>query len=130
MQLAQERQPGRGLPFDEDDDEREGPPRLHPAVERLVIFGDLPLADAIGPNEQNEGVRLGELLSELVGPGAAGAQVRRREEDLKRRVLALDGALQPRRQLLIRRVIAEKPAPHASAPFGTQHTGRITRYKL
>ena len=77
MQLAQKRQSGRGLPLEQDDDEREGPPRLHPAVERLVIFGNLPFADAGFADEQNEGVRLGDLLGELRGPGAAGAQVSR-----------------------------------------------------
>ena len=30
--------------------------RLHPAVERLVIFGHLPFADAGFADEQNEGV--------------------------------------------------------------------------
>jgi hypothetical protein len=73
VQLPQEWQPRRGLPVEQDDDEREGPPRLDPAVERLVIFWDLPLADAGAADEQNEGVRFGELLGELVSPGAAGA---------------------------------------------------------
>jgi hypothetical protein len=82
MQLAQERQAGRGLPVEQDDDKRKLLPSLHyPAIERLVIFGDLPFADAVLADQQNEGVRLSERLSKLIRPGAAGAQVRRREED-------------------------------------------------
>ena len=56
----------------------EGLPRLHPAVERLVIFGDLPFADARFADEQDEGARRGDLLGKLCGPRAARAQVRRR----------------------------------------------------
>ena len=56
--------------------------RLHPAVERLVIFGNLPFADAGFAEEQNGGVRLSQFLSKLRGPAAAGAQGRRSEEDV------------------------------------------------
>jgi hypothetical protein len=48
----------------------------------IVIFGSLPFADAGFAQEQNEGVRLGQFLGKLSGPGAAGAQARRREEDV------------------------------------------------
>ena len=116
MQLPQERQTGRGLPVEQDDDEREGAPRLHPPVERLVIFGDLPLADAMFADEQKEGVRLSEFLRELIRPGAAGAQVRRGEKDACRRVLAREGGLEPLGERLVRRMIAEKPARHPSLP--------------
>ena len=116
VQLAQERQTGRDLPFNQNDDEREGPPGLHPTAERLEIFGDLPIADAAFADEQNEGGRPSEFLGELIGPGPAGAHVRGREEDAQRRVLALDRALQSRRLLPIRAVVAEKPMWHAFAP--------------
>jgi hypothetical protein len=121
VQLAQKRQSGRGLPLDEDDDEQEGSPRLHPAVERLVIFGNLPFADAGFAEEQNEGVRRGQCLGKLRGPGAAGAQARRREEYAGRRVLALDGGLEPLGEPLVGRVIAEKPA-HAFEPSRPQNS--------
>src|SRR5277367_34431 len=97
MQLTEKRQARRGLPLKQDDDEREGSRRLHPAVKRLVILWDLPLADAGFADEQNEGVRLGELLDELLSPRAAGAQIRGRKEDTGRRVLALDRGLDPLR---------------------------------
>ena len=71
MQLAQEWEARRDLPFEQDDDEREGPARLHPAVERLVRLWDSPLADAGFADEENEGVRFGQLLGELISPRAA-----------------------------------------------------------
>ena len=96
--------------------------RLRPAVERLVIFGHLPFADAGLADQQNESGRLRDFLGELGRPGAAGAQVRGREEDARRRILALDGGLEPLGQRLVRRVIAEKPARHAFAPVEPQHS--------
>ena len=81
VQLAQKRQARRDLPLEQNDDQRERPPRLHPALERLVVFGNLPLADAVFADKQNEGVRRGQFLGELRGPGTAGAQVHGREED-------------------------------------------------
>jgi hypothetical protein len=116
VQLSQERQSRRFLHVDQDDDKREGLPRLHPAIECLVILWDLPLADAGLADEQNEGVRFGELPGKLVSPRAAGAQVRVRKENAGRRVLALNRGLDPLRQRLVRRMIAKKPARHAFAP--------------
>ena len=54
MQLAQERQAGRGLPLEQHDDERERRLCLRPAVERLGIFGKLPIAKAPFAHQQNE----------------------------------------------------------------------------
>jgi hypothetical protein len=53
------------------------------------------------------------FVGELPRPGAAGAQVRRRKEHARRGILMLDRGLEPLRQCLIRRVIAEEPAPRA-----------------
>ena len=63
MQLAQERQTRRGLAFKQHQDDREIG-RLHPLVERLVVFKHLPVADALLANQQDEGVRLRDLLGE------------------------------------------------------------------
>ena len=54
MQLTQERQAGRGLPFEQHHDDREIR-RLDPPVERLGIFQKLPVADAPFAHQQNEG---------------------------------------------------------------------------
>ena len=113
MQLPQERQAGRGLPFEQDDDEREIGRRLHPFVERLVIFEHLPSVRRPFADEQNESGRLGDFLGELGRPGAAGPQVRGREEYARGGILALDGGLEPLRQRLVRRMVAEKPARHS-----------------
>jgi hypothetical protein len=53
MQLTQERQAGRGLPFEQYQDNREirG---LDSPVERLGIFQKLPVADAPFAYQQNE----------------------------------------------------------------------------
>jgi hypothetical protein len=57
MQLTQERQAGRGLPFKQhQDDWKIG--RLDPSVERLGIFRKLPFADAPFAHQQNENGRL------------------------------------------------------------------------
>ena len=114
VQLAQERQARRGLPFEQQHDERKCSPRVHPFVERLVVFGHLPFADARWADQQNEGGRFGDFLRKLRRPRSAGAQMRRREEYARSGVLALDRGFKPLRQRLIRRVIAEKPALHSS----------------
>jgi hypothetical protein len=116
VQLAQERQAGRGLPLEQHDDERERRLRLRPAVERLVVFRRLPFADSGVADEQNEGCRLRDRVGKLSGPGTASAQTRRREEDGQRWVFALDGGDEPLGQGLVRRVIAEEPTPHAFDP--------------
>ena len=63
MQAAQEGQTGRGLAFKQhqDDGEIRG---LYPLVERLVVFKHLPIADTPLANQQDEGVRLRDLLGE------------------------------------------------------------------
>ena len=114
MQLAQKRQAGRGLPFEQHHNERKCSSRLHPFVERLVVFGHLPFADASWADQQNEAGRIGDFLRKLRRPGTAGPQVRGREEYARGGVLALDGGFEPLRQRLIRRVIAQKPARHSS----------------
>jgi hypothetical protein len=113
VQLPQKRQARRTLSFEQHHDERECSARLDPSVERLVIFGNLPLADAGRADEQNEGGCFGDFLSQLRGPRSAGAQVRGREEQARRGVLVLDRGLQPLRQRLIRRVVAREPALHS-----------------
>ena len=61
MQATQERQTGRGLPFEQhqDDGEIRG---LYPFVECLVVFKHLPIADTALANQQDEHVRLRDLL--------------------------------------------------------------------
>ena len=81
MQLAQKRQPRRGLALEHHDNERKSPLRLHPLIERLVVFGHLPFADAGFADEQDESGRVGDFLRQLRRPGAAGAQVRGSKKD-------------------------------------------------
>ncbi len=118
MQLAQERQPGCGLAFEQHHDQRKFSSRIGPFVERLVVFGHLPFADAFGADQKDEGGRLGDFPRELLRPGAAGPQMRGCEEDARGRILALDSGLETLRQSLIRRMVAEKPALHST------HRGR------
>jgi hypothetical protein len=56
MQLTQEWQAGRGLPFDQHHDDRKIR-RINPPVERLGVFGKLPCADAAFAHQQNESAR-------------------------------------------------------------------------
>ena len=63
MQSAQERQAGRGLPFEQHQDDGEIR-ELYPLVERLVVFKHLPIADTLLAHQQDEGVRLRDLLGE------------------------------------------------------------------
>ena len=113
VQAADEGQARHRLAFEQHHDQRKVGRRLHPAVERLVIFGHLPLPDAGFADQQNESVRVGDLLGELRRPRAAGAQMCRREEDARCGIFALDGGFEPFRQRLIGRVVAEKPALHS-----------------
>jgi hypothetical protein len=63
----QERQAGRGLAFQQHQDERKFR-RLDALVERLVVFIDLPVAQAPLADQQNESVRRGDFLGELRRP--------------------------------------------------------------
>ena len=118
--------PGRGLPFEQHNNEWKIR-RLHPLVERFVVFIDLPVAEAALSNQQNERGRLRDFLGKLRRPGTAGAQVRGGEEDARGGVLALDGGLEPLRQRLIRRVIAEKPALHSKHRGGLSSPAERSR---
>lgn len=55
MQPSKEREPRRRLPFKEHKDYREVG-RLHPPVERLVVFEHLPLANAVLADQEDESV--------------------------------------------------------------------------
>jgi hypothetical protein len=101
VQLAQERQTGRGLPRKQHQNDREIR-RLHPPVERLVIFGHLPVAEPPLTHQENETCRIRDFLRELRGPETAGPQVRGREKYAASRVLAFDGGLDPFRQRMVR----------------------------
>ena len=87
--------------------------RLRPFVERLVIFEHLPRSH-FPADQQNESGRGRDFLGKLGRPGTAGPHVRGGEEYARGGILALDGGLEPLRQRLIRRMIAEKPARHSS----------------
>ena len=116
MQPPQKRQPRRRLPFKQDHNQREARRRLGPFFERFVVFKDLPITDAVRAHEEDEGVRVGNLLRKLCRPRAAQLQMRRCEEDVRAGVLSFNGELEAFRQRLIRRVIAEKPTSHSHGP--------------
>ena len=63
MQAAQERQTRRGLPFEQHQNDGEIS-ELYPLVECLVVFKLLPVADTLLAHQQDEGVRLRDLLGE------------------------------------------------------------------
>ena len=81
MQLAKKWKARRGLPFQQDDDERKFSVRLDPLVERLVVFRHLPLADAGLADKQNESCCVSDFLGKLYGPRTARSQVCGSEED-------------------------------------------------
>ena len=126
MHLSQERQAGCGLPFQQHYNERKFSPRVHPFVERFIIFGHLPLADARWTDQQNETGRISDFLRKLRRPGAAGSEVRRSEECAGSGILAFDRGFEPLRKRLVRRMVAEKPALHSMAP-GWQSCTRAAR---
>ena len=76
-----------------------------------------------GPMSRTKAVCFGDFLRQLRGPRSAGAQVRGREEQARRGVLALDRGLQPLRQRLIRRVVAQEPALHSMHRVAEPHAG-------
>jgi hypothetical protein len=63
MEAAQEGQTRRGLAFKQHQDDGEIR-KLYPLVERLVVFKQLPIADTPLANQQDEGVRLRDLIGE------------------------------------------------------------------
>ena len=58
-------QAGRGLPFEQQNNERKCSPRIYPFVERFIVFGDLPFPDASLTNQENESCCLSDLLGKL-----------------------------------------------------------------
>ena len=116
MQLAQERQPRRGLAVEQHQHDREFR-RLHALVEGLVIFEHLPGAEALLADQQHEGVRFVDLLGERRLPEAPGPQARRIEEDARTRILAFDRDLEPLGQSPIRGIETQEPAPHSKHRF-------------
>ncbi len=109
---AQERQAGRRLAFEQHHDQGEVG-SLDPFVERFVVFVDLPVAEALLPDQQNEGIRLLDFPGQLRRPRAPGAQMRRREKHPRGGILALDGGFEPARQRFVGCVVAEKPTAHS-----------------
>ena len=93
MQLPQERQAGRGLPFEQHHNKRKIG-RLHPLVERLIVFEYLPIAEAPLADQQNESRCIGDFLGKLGRPETARRQVCGCKENTRRRVLALDRGLE------------------------------------
>ena len=67
VQLPQERQPRRGLTFEQHEHDREVL-LLHAAVERLVIFHRLPRAESLLADQQDEGGGLGDFLGKFREP--------------------------------------------------------------
>ena len=63
MQAAQEGQTRRGLSFEQHQDDGEIR-KLYPLIERLVVFKHLPIADTLFAHQEDEGVRLHDLLGE------------------------------------------------------------------
>src|SRR5262249_8910068 len=112
MQATEEGQTRRGLSFKQhqDDGEIRG---FYPLVERLVVFKHLPIANTPLAHQQDEGVRLRDLIGERFRPEAPRAQTRRREEHANVRILSLKRGLQPLGQRLIRRMVAQEPSSHS-----------------
>jgi hypothetical protein len=115
VQSPQERQPGRRVPFEQHEHEREVV-GLHPAFERFEIFQHLPRTDARLAHQEDEGVCIGNLGRQLRGPKPARAHLGGSEKDPRLRVALLDRRFEPLGKLVIGRVIAEEPAPHTVRP--------------
>jgi len=63
VQAAQKGQTRRGLPFKQHQNDGEIS-ELYPLFERLVVFKFLPVANTLLADQQDEGVRLRDLLGE------------------------------------------------------------------
>jgi hypothetical protein len=70
MQLPQKCQAGRGLPFEQHQNERKTL-GVRPPVERLVIFEHLPRAEARLPDQQDESCGVRDFLGKLRRPETA-----------------------------------------------------------
>jgi hypothetical protein len=112
MQLAQEREPGRRLAFEQHQHDRELR-RFDPFVQRLVIFEDLPRTHPVFTDDQQERRRVGDLLREHGLPVAAGAQVLGSKKHLRSGILGFQSGFDPLGIAGIGGVVAEKPPPHA-----------------
>ena len=87
---------------------------LHAAIERLVIFGDLPGSEPLLSDQQNEGRRFGDFLGDLRKPIAPRAQALRREKYVGFGILAPERSLERLYQREVLRIVAQKPAPHSN----------------
>ena len=112
MQLPQERQAGCRLAVEQHEHHREVL-LLHAPVDRLVIFGDLPGADAILADQQDKGRCFSDFLDEFGQPEAARAQALECEKDVRLGVLAPQRRLKPLHEREVLRIVTEEPAPHS-----------------
>ncbi len=107
VQLAQKRQPRGRLAIEKDEyDGKIG--FLHAAVERLIIFGDLPGSEPLLSDQQNEGRRFGDFLGEFRKPIAPRAQALGRKKDVRFGIFVPERCLERLHQREVLRIVAEK----------------------
>src|SRR5262249_41583207 len=136
MELARERQAGRGASGRHDQNQRIVLV-LGASVQRLVVLHDLPRPNPTLADEQHKGARLRKFVGQLLLPEATSTHGLGRKEDGRIGLAALPPVLHRLRQRKILRRVTQKPATHVSTiqsrpripSIKSENTSRWNRYR-
>src|SRR6185295_10452013 len=99
-------QTGSRLPLQQDQDDRDA------AVARLAVLVELPAAQALFADQQDDAGGTADFIGKLLQPIAAAAQALGGEENVRLGILAAQDLLERLHEREVLRVVAEKPVPH------------------